>query len=195
MFFLAQFFCTVVSCWRCWEFLLRNWRYLEIWFYLVQYFAGLVSQYGTKQRRKDWISCIFWKGQRHDIFCLKFFHKSSSPKPLKKTVGSSQIFPQILRHTVFASQGVPPVLMTPALNLSTILLVLLIPGANNGNNIKKFIYIWTVLPKGVQTKYLKLLLLRIFSICRWHRWYTLSCEYLLEFSKKFGTALRGSSGA
>ncbi len=32
----------------------------------------------------------------------------------------------------------------------------------------------------------------IFSIChrcRWHRWQTLSCEYLREFSKKFETAL------
>ncbi len=31
--------------------------------------------------------------------------------------------------------------------------------------------------------------------CRWHRWQTLSCEYLREFLKKFETALMVYSGA
>jgi hypothetical protein len=31
--------------------------------------------------------------------------------------------------------------------------------------------------------------------CRWHRWCTLTCEYLREFSKKFETVLMGHSGA
>ncbi len=40
--------------------------------------------------------------------------------------------------------------------------------------------------------------MKIFCIChqcRWHRWQTLSCEYLREFSKKFETTLMVYSGA
>ncbi len=51
---------------------------------------------------------------------------------------------------------------------------------------QKCIYMLTLLPKGVQTKLLKFFCLKVFSIChrcRWHRWQTLSCEYLREFSK------------
>ncbi len=54
------------------------------------------------------------------------------------------------------------------------------------------------LPKGDQIKLLKFFWLKIFSIChrcRWHRWQNLSCEYLREFSKKFGTVLMEYSGA
>jgi hypothetical protein len=74
------------------------------------------------------------------------------------------------------------------------------PVANNGNrnNIrlltpesgfwrKKIIYILTLLSKGVQTKYLRLFQLKIFSIChrcQRHRWCTLSWDYLCEFSNK-----------
>ncbi len=46
---------------------------------------------------------------------------------------------------------------------------------------KNCIYMLTLLPKMVQTKQLKLFLLKIFSIChrcQQHRWCTLSCEYL-----------------
>ncbi len=52
-------------------------------------------------------------------------------------------------------------------------------------------YMLTLLPKGAQTKVLKFFRLKIFSIChrcRWHRWCTLSCEYLREFLKKFEMA-------
>ncbi len=48
------------------------------------------------------------------------------------------------------------------------------------------------LPKVVQTKYLELFWLKIFSIfhrCQRHQLFTLNCEYLHEFSKKFKTAL------
>ncbi len=57
---------------------------------------------------------------------------------------------------------------------------------------QKFIYMVTLLPKGAQTKLLKFFCLKIFSIChrcRWHRWCTLSREYLREFSKKFEKAV------
>ncbi len=63
---------------------------------------------------------------------------------------------------------------------------------------QKCIYKLTLLPKGVQTKWLKPLLLKIFSIChlcQQHRWCTLRCEYLREMSKKFETALMMYSGA
>ncbi len=55
-----------------------------------------------------------------------------------------------------------------------------------------------LLPKGGQIKLLKFFWLKIFSIChrcRWHRWQTLSCRYLREFSKKFQTILMEYSGA
>ncbi len=61
----------------------------------------------------------------------------------------------------------------------------------------KFIYMLTLQPKGVPTKLLKFFCLKGFSIChrcRWHRWQTLSCEYLHEFSKKFETALMEAWG-
>ncbi len=49
-----------------------------------------------------------------------------------------------------------------------------------------------LLPKGAQTKLFKFFCSKIFSIChrcRWHRWCTLSHEYLREFSKKFEMAV------
>ncbi len=56
----------------------------------------------------------------------------------------------------------------------------------------------SLLSKGVPTKLFKFFWLKIFSIChrcQRHRWSTLSCEYLREFSKKFETALMVYSGA
>ncbi len=47
-------------------------------------------------------------------------------------------------------------------------------------------------------KIIKFFLLKIFFIChrcQRHRWCTLNCEYLREFSKKFETALMVYSGA
>ncbi len=63
---------------------------------------------------------------------------------------------------------------------------------------QKFIYMSTLLPKGAQKKLLKLFCLKIFSIChrcRWHRWCTMSREYLREFSKKFEMAVMVYSDA
>ncbi len=59
---------------------------------------------------------------------------------------------------------------------------------------QKFIYMLTLLPKGAQAKLLKFFCLKIFSIChrcRWHRWCTLSREYLREFSKKIWNGRNG----
>jgi hypothetical protein len=57
---------------------------------------------------------------------------------------------------------------------------------------------FTLLPKGVQTKVLKFFSLKIFSIyhrCQRHQWCTLSCEYLRNFLKKFEMAVKVFSGA
>ncbi len=58
---------------------------------------------------------------------------------------------------------------------------------------KMYLYVnFTVLPKGFQKKYWEIIL--IFYIChrcRWHRWGTLSCKYLHEFSKKIRNGPNG----
>ncbi len=64
--------------------------------------------------------------------------------------------------------------------------------------IKVFIYMLTV-PTGVQSKYLKLFWLEIFSICHQcqrHRWYSTPwvANISTNFRKKFETALMGYSG-
>ncbi len=56
----------------------------------------------------------------------------------------------------------------------------------------------TLLSKGVPTKLLKFIWLKIFFIChrcQRHRWSTLSCEYLRDFWKKFEMVLMEYSGA
>ncbi len=56
----------------------------------------------------------------------------------------------------------------------------------------------TLISKGVPTKLLKFFWLKIFFIChrcQRHRWWTLSCEYLRKFSKKFEMTLMVYSGA
>ncbi len=147
----------------------------------------------------------FWstdlKGQCHEIFCFRFFHESPSPKPLIITLGSFRIFSKIRGgkwHRWQIATGIvanlPPVTLTPV--------------ANNWSNIRlqtpeselesKNLYMFPLLPKGDQIKLLKCFWLKNFSIChqcRWHRWQTLSCEYLREFSKKIETVLMEYSGA
>ncbi len=54
-------------------------------------------------------------------------------------------------------------------------------------NLKAKVYIYFNSTQRCINKLLKIFCLKIFSIChrcRWHRWCTLSCEYLREFSKK-----------
>ncbi len=50
------------------------------------------------------------------MFCFGFFLESSSPKPVKITLGSLRLFSKIHGDTVFASQGAPPLSMTPVAN-------------------------------------------------------------------------------
>ncbi len=56
-----------------------------------------------------------FKGRVSRIFASDFFHESSSPKPLKITLGSFQIFLKFAE--IFASQGAPPVSMTQVVTL------------------------------------------------------------------------------
>ncbi len=76
----------------------------------------------------------------------------------------------------------------------------LISGCRNLKvNLKAKIYIYvnsTI--QRCHNKIFKIFLIKDFLIChrcQQHRWSTLSCEYLSEFSKKFETVLMGYSGA
>jgi hypothetical protein len=53
------------------------------------------------------------KGQCHKKFCFRFFHESSSPKPLKITLGHFKF------AEIFASQSAPPISTTPVANFAT----------------------------------------------------------------------------
>jgi hypothetical protein len=57
------------------------------------------------------------KGRCHKIFCSRFFHESSSPKPLKITLGHFKFFRKFAE--IFASQSAPPVSTTPVANFAT----------------------------------------------------------------------------
>ncbi len=116
-----------------------------------------------------------------------------------------QICHRYQRHRWWIFLPFSLVLLRPAANLPT---VSTIPAANlppvsmiwqqyqAADTLKwtwrqKFIYMLTLLPKGVQKKLLKFFCLKVFPICHrchWHRWQTLSCEYLREFLKKFEKA-------
>jgi hypothetical protein len=65
------------------------------------------------------------KGQCHEINCFRFFHESSSAKPLNITSGSFQIFSKICgdihksRCTTNIIDTLPPVSTTPGANFVT----------------------------------------------------------------------------
>ncbi len=104
--------------------------------------------------------------------------------------------------------NLPPVSTTPAANFATSFTSVIDTGGKQldyyqaADTLKwtwrqKIIYMLTLLSKSVP-KIIKIFLIEDFFICHrccWHRWSTLSCEYLCEFSKKFETVLMGYSGA
>jgi hypothetical protein len=55
------------------------------------------------------------KGQCHENFCFRFFHETSSPKPLNITLGPFQIVLKICGDICSA----PPASTTPAVNVPT----------------------------------------------------------------------------
>jgi hypothetical protein len=97
-----------------------------------------------------------------------------------------------------AGDKLPPVLTTPAANFATSSPCVVDTGGNdnNGNNIRlqtpeselegKNLYMCFLYYPKVTKQIIKIFLIEDFSIChrcQRHRWQTLSCEYLLEFSK------------
>ncbi len=140
--------------------------------------------------------CPFNRDSVTRFFASGFFHESVSPKPLSILLGPFRIFSKIRRY-IRRSR------LTTGINdtggkFAT--------GVNDtGSKIAagindtggKFIYMLSLLSKGVPTKLLKFFWLKIFFICHQcqrHRWSILSCEYLSEFSKKFETFLIGHPG-
>ncbi len=136
---------------------------------------------------------IILKGQCHEIFCFWFFSLSVSPQPQSIPLRSFQIFR--IFPEIFASQGAPPKSTTPAANFSTSFPCVVdidtggkfATGVNDTGGIQ-----YEQLSSQRCPKEIKHFWRKIFSIChrcQRHRWCTLSCEYLREFSKKFETAL------
>ncbi len=58
---------------------------------------------------------VYLNGQCHEIFCFRFFHESSSPKPLKRTLRSLFEFCRKFAE-ILAIQGAPLVSTTSAAN-------------------------------------------------------------------------------
>ncbi len=88
----------------------------------------------------------------------------------------------------------PLVSTTPVANLPLVSTMGTISGCRHLKvNLKAKIYIYvSSTTQRWPNKIIKIIKIQIFSIChrcRWHRWQTLSCDYLREFSKKFQTVL------
>ncbi len=123
-------------------------------------------------------------GQCHEIFCFRFFSWITFPQaPYNNIRIISNFFENLQRYSQVKVHHRCPTGVIDTWKWTW---------------RQKFIYMFPLLPKGNQIKLLKFFWLKIFSIChrcRWHRWQTLSCEYLSEFSKKFETVLIEYSGA
>jgi hypothetical protein len=85
------------------------------------------------------------KGQCHKIFASGFFHESVSPpapeypiRTVSNIFKNSRRYSQVKVHHRYQRHPwqMPPVSLTPVANLPPVSLVLLIPVANNGNNIR-----------------------------------------------------------
>ncbi len=158
-----------------------------------------------------------WRDSVTRVFASGFFHKSPSPKPLKITLGSFRIFSKICGD-IHPSQGaspgqrlwqicswqilqpVPLMLLTPVANLPPVSAMGTLLGCRHLKvNLKTKIDIYVnSSTQRCPNKIIKIFWLKIFSICHQcqrHRWCTLNCEYLREFSEKFETALLVYSGA
>ncbi len=119
---------------------------------------------------------------------LLHFASTSFKGTVSRDFASGFFMNHLSQNGDIASQCAPPVSTIPAAN-NWINIRLLAPYSEL-EGIK--LSMLTLLPKGFQTKYLKLFSLNIFPFATG---ITLSCENLREFSKKFETALMGYSGA
>ncbi len=126
-----------------------------------------------------------------DFLLLVLFMNQFPPSPWVYHSGCYTFFRKFAE--IFAAQGWPPVSTTPVANQRLRRQTMgLISGCRYLKvNLKAKMYI--CVNSTIQrcpNKIIKLFWLKIFLICRRcqrHRWSTLSCEYLREFSKKFDT--------
>ncbi len=125
--------------------------------------------------------------QCHEIFRFRFFHESFSPKPPKITLGSflffcenSRRYSKVKVHHRYQRHGWQ---MVDTISCCWHLKV----------TLKEKIYLYVnSTTQRCSKKIIKTFLIEDFFIClrcQRHRWRTLSCEYLREFSKKFKTVL------
>ncbi len=153
------------------QLILQNWNYSV----LTEVRSCIISKLGDRL-----------KGQCHKIFCFRFFSWITFPQAPENNI---KVISNFFKNSL-ANQGAPPVSMTPVANFDTSSAFVVDTGGKQWEQyqaadtlkwtwMQKFIYMLTVLPKGVQTKLLKFFCLKIFSICHrccWHWWCTLSSE-------------------
>ncbi len=106
-----------------------------------------------------------FKGEFHEIFDFWFFHESVSPKPLSSY------------YTIWAVSN-------------------FFENSRRHSQLKlQQRYRWHRWQFATGTNNTSETGGKICRRCCWHRWCTLTCEYLRELSKKFETVLMGYSGA
>ncbi len=133
------------------------------------------------------------KGQCHEIFCFWFFHESVSPpapeypiRTVSNFFENSQRYSQVkVHHRYQRHQWQIKGTISGCWDLRV--------------NLKAKVYLWVnSTSQRCPNKIIKTFMIEDFfhlpPVLR-HRWCTLSCEYLREFSKKFETALILYSGA
>jgi hypothetical protein len=133
------------------------------------------------------------KGQCHEIFCFCFFSRISFPQtPEYSIMAVSNFFQNLRRYSQLKVDHRYQRHRRQTMGL--------ISGCRNLEvNLKAKMYM--CVNSTIQRcpiKIIKKYLIEDFFIChrcQRHRWSTLSCEYLREFSKKFETVLMGYSGA
>ncbi len=106
-----------------------------------------------------------------------------------------QIVSPVSQVLLISVANLPPMSTIPAANLPPV-------STTPVANCHRYCHRWQIMRTMPGCRHLKVnLKAKIYTydnIChryQWHRWYTLSCEYLREFSKKFETALMVYSGA
>ncbi len=129
-----------------------------------------------------------------DVLLQVFFHESPSPKPLKIILGSFKFFLKFA--TGIDDTGGKFCHQFRLCSWHRWQIIGTISGCRNlkvNLKAKIYIYVSSTTQRG-PNKIIKIFLIEDFFHQR-HRWQTLSCEYLREFSKKFEMVLMEYSGA
>ncbi len=136
---------------------------------------------------------VYWKGQCHEIFDFWFFSRISFPKASEFTIRAANFFENSRRYSqlmvhhrcrwhrwqmekIFNQKNLNNFVGTPLDSRVNIYITFCLQGH------LKVSAAWYIIPI-------------ICHRCRWHRWCTLTCEYLREFSEKFEMTLMLYSGA